>query len=152
MQIDRFDRIVVREEREVRRGLKAVGLTPLIVREVAIAAVSARAEALSVDPNGAPGLLSYIYGVRTIRLQLLPKGWRVDRSGNVEATVNDELGVQLFFQNVDRACAVIDPNAISCSSKPGEFWSARYVRRGTRRRRYRHRQAADGLADLRERQ
>ena len=108
-----IDREVVSDATEVKRGLRSIGLTPEIVREIAISAVSARAESLAVDPIGAPGLLSYIHGVRAMRLQLLPLGWREDRSGNVEATVNHELGVQLFFQNVDRACAAVDPNAIS---------------------------------------
>jgi hypothetical protein len=49
-------------------------------------------------------MLSYIYGVRAIRLNLLKHGWRESRLGNVESTVNDDLGVQLCFQNVDVAC------------------------------------------------
>ena len=51
--------------------------------------------------------------MRTIRLQLLPLGWRLSRAGNVESTVNDELGIQLCFQNVDRACDECEPEAIS---------------------------------------
>jgi hypothetical protein len=48
-----------------------------------------------------------------MRLALLPTGWRIDRSSNVESIVNDKLGVQLIFQNVDRACRASDPKAIS---------------------------------------
>lgn len=37
----------------------------------------------------------------------------MSRTGNVESTVHDELGIQLVFQNVDVACEEQDPQAIS---------------------------------------
>lgn len=98
---------------EVDQALSELGLTREIVREVAIAAAGARADAMEVDPCGAAGTLSYFLGVRTIRLKLLPLGWKIARDGNVESTVNHKLGVQLVFQNVDRACTDADPEAIS---------------------------------------
>lgn len=94
-------------------ALNALGLTPEIIKNVAQAASAARADSLAVDPCSAPGTQAYIYGVRSIRLQLLPNGWRMSRAGNVESTVNDELGIQLCFQNVDQACGDRDPEAIS---------------------------------------
>ena len=94
--------------------LKQIGLSRKIVREIAFSAASARADSLAVDPTNAPGLLSYIYGVRALRLQLLKNGWRQSRENNIESTVNDELGVQLCFQNVDTACSESkNPHAIS---------------------------------------
>jgi hypothetical protein len=105
--------IVVTAPWQVDQALREIGLTRGIVRAVAIAAAGARADALAVDPNGTPGQLSYIHGVRTIRLMLLPFQWEVARNGNVESTVNHKLGVQLFFQNVHRACGDSDPEAIS---------------------------------------
>lgn len=104
---------IVSKPREVDVALHEIGLTPEIVREVAIAAASARAEALPIDPCSAPGTKAYHEGVRQTRLKLLPLGWRISRVGNVEATVNDDLGVQILFQNVDRACTAVDPCAIS---------------------------------------
>ncbi|MDP1565494.1 MAG: hypothetical protein Q8L91_04420 [Polaromonas sp.] len=98
---------------EVKSALESLGLTAELVKNVAKAAAAARADSLAVDPCSAPGTLAYIYGVRSVRLELLPKGWRVSRAGNVESTVNDELGIQLCFQNVDRACGARDPEAIS---------------------------------------
>ena len=56
---------------------------------------------------------AYINGVRAIRMDLLPLGWRLSRTGNVEATVNDKLGIQICFQNVDIACTEQNPQAIS---------------------------------------
>lgn len=105
--------VVVTIPWQVDQALRAIGLTREIVHEIAMAAAGARVDALSVDPSGTPGILSYIYGVRTTRLKLLPLGWRESREGNVEATVNDAMGVQFLFQNVDRACGDNDPQAIS---------------------------------------
>ena len=104
---------ILTAQREVDRALREIGLTREIVREIAIAAAGARADALAVDPSGTPGMLSYIHGVRATRLKLLPLGWKVSREGHIESTVNHKLGVQLCFQNVDRACADKDPQAIS---------------------------------------
>lgn len=105
--------VVVSDAWSVRQELQALGLTPEHVTEIARQAAAAKAEALAVDPCSTPGTLAYIHGVRAIRLRLLPGGWRISRSGNVESTVNDDLGIQLVFQNVDVACDVRDPQAIS---------------------------------------
>ena|ERR1700733_2683226 len=98
---------------QVDQMLRDIGLTRAIVREVALAAGGARAEALAVDPSGTPGMLSYIHGVRTTRLKMLPLKWKVAREGHVESTVNHKLDIQLCFQNVDRACSDREPQAIS---------------------------------------
>lgn len=104
---------VVREEWQVDQGLREIGLTREFVRAVAFAASGARNEALKIDPAPTAGLLSYIHGVRAIRMGLLPLGWRIARNGNVESTVNDVLGIQLCFQNVVEACGDDDPQAVS---------------------------------------
>ncbi|MDQ3286753.1 MAG: hypothetical protein M3Q42_00585 [Pseudomonadota bacterium] len=104
---------IVREPREVRRELDELGIDESFVRSVSLAAASARADALPIDPKGAPGTLSYLMGVRAKRLILLPRGWRASTLDNIEATVNHELGVQLVFQNVGRACADNDPEPVS---------------------------------------
>lgn len=52
--------------------------------------------------------------MRALRLKLLKNGWRENRQGNVESTVNDDVNVQLLFQNVDAACNLVkNPRAIS---------------------------------------
>jgi hypothetical protein len=98
---------------QVRQALSSLGLDVEIVRSVAMAAAAGRAEALDVDPVSAPGILSYIRGVRATRLLLLPQGWRQSRTNNVESVVNDRLGIQICYQNVDRACSIADPQAVS---------------------------------------
>src|SRR5579859_3173222 len=105
--------VIAKATWEVDQALRELGLTRDIVREIAVAAAGGRAEALAVDPCSTAGTLSYIYGVRTTRLKLLPLGWKEAREGNVEATVNHELGIQLVFQNVHHACGENDPEAIS---------------------------------------
>ena len=97
----------------VHQELRALGLTVEVVTTIARKAAAAKAEALEIDPSSTPGTLAYINGVRAIRMALLPLGWRLSRTGNVEATVNDKLGIQICFQNVDIACSEQTPQAIS---------------------------------------
>jgi hypothetical protein len=75
-----------------------------VAHKIARAASAGRASALDIDVAFAPGMLSHIQGNRQIRRELLPRGWRIGRLNNVESVVNDELGIQIVFQNVDRAC------------------------------------------------
>jgi len=105
--------IVINEGYSVHQELHALGLTVHIVTSIARKAAAAKAEALEIDPSSTPGTLAYINGVRAIRMELLPLGWRLSRTGNVEATVNDELGIQICFQNVDIAGTEQNPQAIS---------------------------------------
>ena len=105
--------VVVTTDFQVRQDLRALGLTPEIITSIARMSAAGKFEALEIDPSSTPGTLAYIKGVRTIRLELLPQGWRLSRIGNVEATVNHELGIQLCFQNVDVACTDRHPQAIS---------------------------------------
>lgn len=105
--------VVINEDYRVHQELRTLGLTVEIVSSIARMVAAAKAEALAVDPSSTPGTLAYIKGVRTIRLALLPLGWRMSRTGNVESTINDKLGIQFCFQNVDLACAERVPQAIS---------------------------------------
>lgn len=104
---------VFRDDLDVREQLAALGLTPEIVSTVARMVAGAKAEALEIDPANSPGQRAYMMGVRAKRLMLLPLGWRMSRAGGVEATVNDELGIQICYQTVDVACTDHEPRAIS---------------------------------------
>ena len=105
---------IVTNPTQVTDELTELGLNRELVIKVARAVAGARAESLpNADASNASGLLAYISGVRHTRLELLVKGWRVDRSRGVERTVNDELGIQILFQNVDKACGEDSPRAIS---------------------------------------
>ncbi|MEZ2293912.1 hypothetical protein [Variovorax sp. RCC_210] len=106
---------IIEEPADAERELAALGLTVEMVTRVARQSRSAKMETLPIDPCNSPGTQSYIYGVRAIRkAQLRKKGWRMCRDGNLEATVNDKLGIQLLFQNVDCACGVgRDPESMS---------------------------------------
>lgn len=105
--------VVINDASHVRHELHALGLTSDIVTTIARKAAAAKAEALAIDPFNSPGLLAYIFGVRAVRTELIALGWRMSRAGNVESTVNDELGIQICFQNVDTACTDRLPQAIS---------------------------------------
>lgn len=105
--------VAVTDAWSIRQELHTLGLTLEGITDITRQVAAAKAEALAVDPCSTPGTLAYIRGVRAIRLQLIPEGWRISRSGNVESTVNDDLGIQLVFQNVDLACDTRTPQAIS---------------------------------------
>ncbi len=105
--------VVINEDFQVRQELLGLGLTIEIVQTIARKAAAAKAEALEIDPSSSPGTFAYIFGVRAVRTALIPLGWRMSRAGNVESTVNDELGIQICFQNVDTACMERQPQAIS---------------------------------------
>lgn len=104
---------IVAAELDVKHELNALGLTKEIVTRIAEAAAAAKADTMAVEPVNAPGTNAYFKGVAATRLSLMPLGWRPGHKGNVEATVNDELGIQMVFQNVDMACTERDPQAIS---------------------------------------
>lgn len=106
--------LIVSEPLDAEQEMSQLGLKIPVAQKVARAASAARASALDVDVAFTPGMLSHIYGNRQLRLELLPLGWRKGRFNNVESVINDDLGIQIIFQNVDVAC-VLDhsPQAIS---------------------------------------
>lgn len=106
--------VVISEPLDAEQEISQLGLKLKIAQKVARAASAARASALEIDVAFAPGMLSHIYGNRQLRLELLPLGWRKGRFNNVESVINDELGIQIIFQNVDLACSLShSPQAIS---------------------------------------
>jgi hypothetical protein len=80
---------------------------------VAKQTVSARATADPLHPVGAAGTFMYHEGVLALRRLLITKGgWRPSTVSGVEATVNDNLGVQLWYQTVDQACDATPPQPL----------------------------------------
>src|SRR5690606_15922394 len=74
----------------------------------------ARGEYLpNVDPVNFPGIRAYQEGTRQLRLQTLPYGWKTRKFNNIELVYNERLGLMLGFQNVDLACASVEPRAAS---------------------------------------
>ena len=104
--------IIIRDS-AAKQELAALGLTAEIVLKIADAAATAKADTMAVEPLNAPGTNAYNKGVAAKRLALIPLGWRMSRNRGIEATVNDKLGIQLVFQNVDVACTDRNPQAIS---------------------------------------
>lgn len=101
----------------VKARLAEFGLDSADLIDIAISAVSARYDSVErLDPPGAGGTFSYIYGTRTLRRALLSKqsGWELDTEGQIAGVINPELGVKFVFQNTDTACCLdITPRAIS---------------------------------------
>lgn len=103
---------------ETENKLERFGLTKADLIEVAMKAITAKNESVSIDPINAKGQLSYIFGTRAIRAALLSKGdWLVDRQDGIESVLNQKLKVRVIFQNVDKACSVFEPKAISGKGK-----------------------------------
>lgn len=105
--------IIIKDGVAVRHELAELGLTPEIIHMIGDAAATAKTDTMAVEPLNAPGTNAYNKGVAAKRLALLPLGWRMSHSRGIEATVNDKMGIQLVFQNVDVACTDRDPQAIS---------------------------------------
>lgn len=106
--------VVITESLDVEQEISQLGLKLPIAQKVARAASAARASSLEIDVAFTPGMLAHIHGNRHLRLQLLPLGWRKGRFNNVESVINDDLAIQIIFQNVDIACDLgHSPQAIS---------------------------------------
>ncbi|MHC2241524.1 hypothetical protein [Bradyrhizobium elkanii] len=107
------DRIVA-QDYEVASRLDQLGLSASELISVVFQAVAAKANFVLNHPLNAAGQLSYIYGTGALRDVLRPKGWQIDRAGNIEATFDPTTGIKIVFQNADSACEDgRDPKAIS---------------------------------------
>ena len=107
------DRILA-QDFEVASRLDELGLTTSELVRVVHQAVAAKANFVLNHPLNAAGQLSYIFGTGALRDVLRPKGWEIDRTGNIEATFDPQAGVKIVFQNADSASDDNrDPKAIS---------------------------------------
>ena len=105
---------IYQEPHNIDSKLSSLGVTRKELIEVAIKAITAKNDAIAIDPINAPGQLAYIYGTRALREMLLPKGsWKIDRTDNIEATLNAAANIRIIYQNVDIACSTQMPKAIS---------------------------------------
>jgi hypothetical protein len=107
------DRIIA-QDYEVASRLDQLGLSASDLISVVHQAVAAKAAFVLNHPLNAAGQLSYIYGTGAIRDVLRAKGWLIDRTGNIEATIAPDSAMKIVFQNADSACDdARDPKAIS---------------------------------------
>jgi hypothetical protein len=105
---------IVSQDYEVSSRLDQFGLSASELISVVQQAVAAKANFVLNHPLNAAGQLSYIYGTGALRDVLRPKGWQIDRTGNIEATFDPVSGIKIVFQNADSACEDgRDPKAIS---------------------------------------
>lgn len=106
---------VFEDDYEIEDQLVKFGITKQELREVAFNAASARNEATGLHPVNAPGTFAYHEGVRSMRLMFLQKqdGWEVDRLDGIEVILHKEKNLVVVFQNVDLACGIDSPKAIS---------------------------------------
>ncbi|MDE7548467.1 hypothetical protein PY793_10785 [Acetobacter fabarum] len=77
-------------------------------------AVGARRDSTDDDPISAPGIFSYIFGTRGIRMIFRAKKWVALREKNIESVFNKDTNIRIIFQNVDLAAELkYSPKAIS---------------------------------------
>lgn len=93
----------------VQSRLSNLGLRREALIEVAQKAAAARNDAVAIDPVNAAGLMAYIFGTRALRQYLLPNGWTIDRTENIEATVHPSSGITIVYQNCDSCCTPDSP-------------------------------------------
>lgn len=105
---------ILSQDYEVASRLDQLGLSASELIAVVHQAVAAKAGFVLNHPLNAAGQLSYIFGTGALRDVLRPKGWQIDRAGNIEATFDPATGMKIVFQNADSACDDSrDPKAIS---------------------------------------
>ncbi|SFT76273.1 hypothetical protein SAMN05444141_103212 [Pseudovibrio denitrificans] len=99
-----FNTAIIENPTDVERRLADFNLTIEQVTTIRDVARAYADDASPLMPLNAPGTLAYIFGVETLREQVLGEGWVIDRTSGIEAVVNHSLGIRIGFQNVDQAC------------------------------------------------
>ena len=97
------------EKQSTEERLQTLGLTKEGLMLVARNSLSARNEAVINHPTNAPGTLTYIEGVRSLRDIFCGNDWAIYKPDNLELIHNEELGIKIGFQNVDIACNLDSP-------------------------------------------
>lgn len=106
--------MIYKSEGEVDRKINWFDVTRAELLELARRTVASRSDSTDFDAASMPGQLSYLYGTRYLRMLFVSKGWKVDRTDNIESVVRDDPWTKIIFQNVDQAClAFQSPKAIS---------------------------------------
>lgn len=109
-----FPSRLIQDDDQVDYYLAVFGASRTEFVEMVRSAATAKADFVSDQPLNAAGQLSYIYGTGAVRRILRPKGWQIDRTNGIEATLNPSNGIKLIFQNADTACdPMVEPHAIS---------------------------------------
>lgn len=113
--------MIVRETVDVeRRLLRLFGTTRGEWIEAAALAASARADAVAFDALSAPGTFAYLYGLRAVRALLMPKGFKIAREDNIEASYSAERALKVVYQNADSASIESrSPRAITAKGPAG---------------------------------
>ena len=102
---------------EVNNRLRDLGLELGHVRSVIEAMAAGRANSTKNDPSSAPGLLSWIMGVRRLREELLPLGWKREDLDQVPTVVNNDTKVRISVMNTDSGTGLIESSPKPRSKK-----------------------------------
>lgn len=102
-EMPRVETKVVKDEAEVERRLRQLGLDYEGLLQCRDASYAAGRDAGAMMPITAPGTMSYHYGTEALRKRFVPEGWELDRTDGIESIRSEELRLKVVFQNVDLA-------------------------------------------------
>jgi hypothetical protein len=114
--------VILDDEAEVdARLLEVFDATRDDLLAVVWAAVGAKNDSVPDDPINAGGQFAYIFGTRGVRVLFRRKGWKIDRTDNIESVINADTGVKVIYQNTDTAAEPFrSPKSISGKGSASE--------------------------------
>jgi hypothetical protein len=94
-------RSVYRQVEDVEMRLEKLGLDTEILKQAVNLGLLARLECTENDPSSFPGICSWAASVRSLREQLIPRGWERLNDRNLPLTVNRSLGIAITASSGD---------------------------------------------------
>jgi hypothetical protein len=100
--------ILLTEPTVVGNRLEQLGLTREIMISGIDAMVGGRASCTLNDAPSAPGYMSWNYGTRRMREELIPLGWERSEEGQLSSVYNRKLNIKLIVCNTDEGTGLPD--------------------------------------------
>lgn len=118
---------VYQHPHDARRRLAELGIAVEALQAALQAGTAARLACTENDPPFIPGTEAWRFVVRTLREELLPKGWRKSDPGNYSLVSNDERKVSIVVASGDDLTRVY-PGSPRTRSLKGLYTEAAIVR------------------------
>jgi hypothetical protein len=116
-----------KEPASARRRLMDLGVAPEAINKALATGHLARINCTDNDPPFIPGTEAWRYVVRTLREELLPKGWRKSDPGNFSLVTSDERQINIVVASGD-ALTCRFPGTPKTKSLKGLFTEAAILR------------------------
>lgn len=109
--------ILLTDPIEVGNRLEELGVSRAILMSGIDAMVGARASCTLNDPPSAPGYMSWSYGTRRMREELIPFGWERSEEGQLSSVYNPKLNIKIVVCNTDEGTGMADRTPAQRSKK-----------------------------------